>query len=759
MKLRFLCVVLLGVLARAQMTAGPDRWTGSGPEGGYVLDMAVDPAHPNTVYVALAQSQPASQPAIYRSDDAGTTWVSIGAGISDPSVTFLAFDPYRVALYAATGSGRIFRTSDGGATWSEPTPGPGVAPISAILTGTVAIAVVPPGPVFVAGGGRVLQGVVGQFTSFWTDISDGLPGSEIRAIAGWQTISTLYAAVSTGVYRRPFGGPWANVSNGSIAGELVYDLEVKPGTGDVVYAATASQGVLRTQNGGQTWEPSLPLPFAVHRLAVSPAAPNTAYAALPGLGIYKTINGGDTWSPTAPGQGLARSHIVSAAPSLAETVYAGGSGEVHRSTNGGGSWQRANAGLRHTSVPSVAIDPSHPSRIYAGTSHGVVFLSTNAGESWIESSSGLFLFSVDVLAIHPSAPATIYAGGGSYLSRSTDGGANWSPLNFPLAALQELLIHPSDPTILYAATLQGVFKSTNSGADWTPASAGLTDTFVQDLELDPSDSNVLYAGTGSGVFRTSNGASSWSPAGLVGLRIDVLDVSPGPPVALFAGVRAGGLFRSIDGGAGWQSVGAGLPGLFPSEIAVDPANPSTVYVSLESGGVFKSTNSGDHFIPFSVGLPAVQVRALAISLTGRFLVAGTYGSGAFTYSITSSNFYTLTPCRLADTRAPAGPFGGPALASGAQRVFIVPGRCGIPAGARAVAANVAVTQTDSAGHLTAWVGGTSAPATSVLNFRAGQTRAANAVLSLGPSGDLVVRATLVSGNAHLILDVSGYFAP
>jgi hypothetical protein len=120
-------------------------------------------------------------------------------------------------------------------------------------------------------------------------------------------------------------------------------------------------------------------------------------------------------------------------------------------------------------------------------------------------------------------------------------------------------------------------------------------------------------------------------------------------------------------------------------------------------------------------------------------------------------FHTLTPCRLVDTRGPSGSFGGPALAANTSRTFIVVGRCGLPATAWAVALNVAVTAPTAAGYLRVYPGGTPAPATSTLNYAAGQTRINNATLSLGPAGDLAVFCGQAAGAAHLILDISGYF--
>jgi glucose/arabinose dehydrogenase len=121
------------------------------------------------------------------------------------------------------------------------------------------------------------------------------------------------------------------------------------------------------------------------------------------------------------------------------------------------------------------------------------------------------------------------------------------------------------------------------------------------------------------------------------------------------------------------------------------------------------------------------------------------------------NFHTVSPCRVFDTRESAGPWGGPRLAAGADRTFVVGGRCGVPATARAVSVNVTVTEPTDFGFLTLFPPGGIVPLASTINFRPGQTRANNAAVTLGAAGDLVVRAGMASGGVHVILDVNGYF--
>jgi len=124
---------------------------------------------------------------------------------------------------------------------------------------------------------------------------------------------------------------------------------------------------------------------------------------------------------------------------------------------------------------------------------------------------------------------------------------------------------------------------------------------------------------------------------------------------------------------------------------------------------------------------------------------------------TGMGFYTLTPCRLIDTRGAAGPLGGPALSAGSERTFTVTGHCGLPSSARAISVNVTVTAPGAAGDFRLFAGGTPLPVSSTINYRSGQTRANNAFVALGSGGTVTVRCDQPGGTAQLILDVNGYY--
>jgi acid phosphatase type 7 len=122
----------------------------------------------------------------------------------------------------------------------------------------------------------------------------------------------------------------------------------------------------------------------------------------------------------------------------------------------------------------------------------------------------------------------------------------------------------------------------------------------------------------------------------------------------------------------------------------------------------------------------------------------------------ATDFYTLPPCRVADTRKPAGELGGPALAGNGTRSFPIVETCGVPANAVAVAVNVTAVGPASSGSLEIHPTGGLPTGTSTLNFRPGQTRSNNGLLLLGVGGEVSVH-NASAGTVHFVLDVSGYF--
>ena len=128
---------------------------------------------------------------------------------------------------------------------------------------------------------------------------------------------------------------------------------------------------------------------------------------------------------------------------------------------------------------------------------------------------------------------------------------------------------------------------------------------------------------------------------------------------------------------------------------------------------------------------------------------------ALAFAGSALQFVPAPPCRVADTRNPVGPFGGPSIPGGTSREFVIPaGACNIPGTAAAYSLNVTVVPHGSLGFLTIWPSGQSQPVVSTLNSFDGRIKA-NAVV-VGAGGDEGV-SVYVSDTADVVLDINGYF--
>jgi hypothetical protein len=135
-----------------------------------------------------------------------------------------------------------------------------------------------------------------------------------------------------------------------------------------------------------------------------------------------------------------------------------------------------------------------------------------------------------------------------------------------------------------------------------------------------------------------------------------------------------------------------------------------------------------------------------LDITGYFAPAGT--SSAL-------SFYPLTPCRLVDTRGPAGALGGPMLIAGSTREFPVRSACNLPSDAAAYSLNVTAVPRGSLPYLTIWPSGQAQPTASTLNAPTGTVAANGAIVPAGSNGDVSV---YVGGASDVVIDVNGYFA-
>lgn len=142
------------------------------------------------------------------------------------------------------------------------------------------------------------------------------------------------------------------------------------------------------------------------------------------------------------------------------------------------------------------------------------------------------------------------------------------------------------------------------------------------------------------------------------------------------------------------------------------------------------------------------------------VVAATALTASVATAVGPLQFYSVTPCRVVDTRNATGLTGGPAMAAFQTRNFPMRGLCGIASTAVAVSLNVTVVAPNASGYLTLWPSGTTQPVVSTINFVPTDVLANGAIVPLGSPGTSEVAVFNGSpGSTNIILDVTGFFAP
>ena len=200
----------------------------------------------------------------------------------------------------------------------------------------------------------------------------------------------------------------------------------------------------------------------------------------------------------------------------------------------------------------------------------------------------------------------------------------------------------------------------------------------------------------------------------------------------------------VSGGSGTITVTA--PSSTASWTAVDNT-PAWITLTGAAGG----TGSGT--VGYQVAANTGVQRAGTLTIAGLTFTITQVGA----VSTAGLALYPVTPCRVADTRNPTGPFGGPIMSAGSTRSFAIPSSsCAIPSTAQAYSLNITVVPPAPLTYLTVWPTGAAQPYVSTLNSYNGATLANAAIVPAGTGGDISI---YVSNATDVVIDINGYFAP
>jgi len=555
----------------SEVYAAVDMTLYSSPDGGASWSAVAIGTPSVAYYVTTLKADPSVAGGLYaggyfgvlKSSDGGQTFnvvvadktngFSPNAGADVATAQRLAFSGS--TFWLASQEAGLFISTDGGSHWNGSNTG-----IDA--TNIRALGLVPAGagnpPRILAGYGDAFRPSPGIYAGIdagdgnvsWANSDNGLRAYQIRAITVDPT--TTGAVASTVVYA---GGR----------------------SEQVVAIAPRNGGVYKSTDGGSSWttidaglplrQPtSSPAPFVgtVRSIVLDPHS-CTGYPTCTGpeQTVYATSNGCYVYTAPNPSSPPPPPSLVGYCGSILNTHYLGSyQFRIFKSTTAGmppvpGSpaWTSSDNGIPQSFIGTspnysdfesllvvpLAIDPSNPQILYAGTSDQFdatqvthptlltgVYKSTDGGANWTQSSSGLPTYpgsptnlGVLALAIDPLVPSTLWAavidinaayGAPGHIYKSTDSGATWTDSSAGLtsADIRALLVdHPSlaSPAVVYAAgggtsgNPGGVFKSYDAGATWHSESIGLPADAALALTLDKSGATPkLYAGTSSGVW-------------------------------------------------------------------------------------------------------------------------------------------------------------------------------------------------------------------------------------------------------------------
>ncbi|OGB68734.1 MAG: hypothetical protein A2Y94_07120 [Caldithrix sp. RBG_13_44_9] len=606
-------------------------WKSIGPHntGGRTLALTFNPQNPNTIYAGSASG------GLWRSKTAGSgaaAWEYVPTGFPVLSVTSIDIASNDSNLiYLGTGEVYNYQQAGMGAAFRSTRGSYGIG---------------------------ILKSIDGGIS--WSKSLDWsynqMRGVMVVKINPLNS-QTVWAGTTEGTYKSRDGGvTWNQVHNVI----MVWDLVINPLDTNIVIIgcgnfSSTGHGIYRTSNSGQNWNKitqGLPATFAgkVH-LAIYPPSPNIVFASI-GNGftsyngyswLCRSVDAGASWNVVST-QDYSQwqgwySHDVGVSPADSNLVIAVGIG-VWKSYDGGINLvQKAEGGLTlgrppvggsegpanyvHADVHDISYHPTNPSIVYFSTDGGI-FRSLDGGETFSACNGGYQTVQF-YNGFSNSLQDSLLALGGLQDNATIiyDGQLAWTRVIGGDGACTGL--NANNDNILYASWQNlNLLKSTNRGQSWfnlyVPSSSPTS--FIAPFVVARDNPQVMYAGRAI-IYKSINSGSSWT----VTNNGSALDGNPAIAMAIsqqnsnivYAATAPSsqprGIFRTLDGGAGWTNISGNLPDRYPADLAVDPTNDAVVYVSFSGFGtphLFRSTDFGNSWQDISTGLPNVPTSAVVV---------------------------------------------------------------------------------------------------------------------------------------------------
>jgi len=618
-------------------TDGAASWQPVVGVGGGVNLLVIDPQKTSTLYAVSIYG-------ISKSADGGASWQGASSGLAGAPILWLAIDPItRAMLYAVTSSG-LYKSTDAGGSWSVKNQLPSDGSILGVY-----IDPIHPSTIY----------VLGNTTGSYLKPSASVIFKSADGGTSWAAMNVVPDATFSGFPDNPLAIDPVNLNT-------IYAAVFTAGYG----GATGYGSIAKSTDGGQSWKVvragsvGIPNYTVVRSLAIDPTAPSTVYASYAdagGSGVMKSTDGGQSWNiATVVASTDVFFHAqIAIDPSAPSTIYAAYSdavtelGGILKSTDSGQTWNAANAGLSNFNVHLLAIDSHNASTVYASEGDAL-FKSVDRGAHWSNIGgtpavvepfaypgtvirSMLFVNS-DIFFVETAGLKGRCAGG---LLKSIDGGGTWSysgPTEVGGCVLKgPITADPTNSTTFYAGVNNDdgawLFRSLDGGANWNFAWNGVQG-FQSDLNalvIDPTNPAILYAATANGLYKSYDGGASSNNIGFSNSAVTVLAMDPSNPFTLYANVVGQGLFKSTDGGASWLAINNGLNALMEmsssvTALVVTPGNSNVLYAATAGLGIYQSMNGGANWNPFNDGLTNQNVHALMIGPgTPSTIYAGTSG--------------------------------------------------------------------------------------------------------------------------------------